>query len=71
MQSCNSSGYSVSATNMYPFELFSSVEFTSNSSISIWFNHLNSPYGKYWLIAQPYKLFASRYVIYVLDFLSL
>ena len=27
-------------------------------------NHLKSPVGRYWLIAQPYRLLASKYIIY-------
>ena len=38
--SCNSSQYSRSTSNMYQSELFSPVEFTTNLSFHFLFNHV-------------------------------
>ena len=53
---CNSLVYSKSTSNIKPLLL-------SLSFISFSVNHLKPPVGRYWDIAQPYRLLASRYVI--------
>ena len=52
----------------YPIELLSLIDIIS--TLSIFFNHLNLPQGRFSLIAQPYKLFISRYDINVDGFLG-
>ena len=53
---CNSLGYSRSTSNIYLWELFSLIKFTTNPSISLCFNYSNPLWGWYWLIAQPYRI---------------